>query len=149
MSRACCVDPPVKAGSGNPPTTAATAADPLRRERREHDERARAGIAALVMMVVGLGWAPLALAAEPAMSPAVKRMQEQGATIIPLPELKRRYERLAAPPLGFTCSRSTCSCSGVEDCLDMIHSHVCSPDSDKFNCSGAGHGKVTCKCSRH
>ena len=110
---------------------------------------ARSIIAALVMVLVGLSWAPLAVAAEPAMSRAEKRMQEKGATIIPLRELKRRFERLAAPPVGFTCSRQTCSCSGVDDCLDMIESHVCSPDSDKFNCSGAGHGKVTCKCSRN
>ena len=110
---------------------------------------ARSIIAALVMMLVGLSWAPLAVADELAMSRDEKRMQQKGATIVPLRELKRRFERLAAPPTGFTCSRSTCSCSGVDDCLDMIDSHVCSPDSGKFVCSGSGPGKVTCKCSRH
>ena len=110
---------------------------------------ARSIIAALVMMLVGLGWAPLSVAAEPAMSPALKQMQEKGATIVPLPELKRKFDGQAAATLGFTCSRSSCSCSGVDDCIDMIESNVCASDIDKFNCSGAGHGNVTCRCLRH
>jgi hypothetical protein len=104
---------------------------------------ARSSIA--VFLLIFIGFAPMCGSAEPASRPDLKQLQEKGATIVPQTELKRKLGRMSVPRSGFACNRDACACSGVDDCLDMIESGVCSSDPDKFIC---GPGAI-CVCNRH
>jgi len=106
---------------------------------------ARSRIALFLLIFIGL--VPIHGSTQTASSPDLKRLQEKGAKIVPQAELERKLGRMSVPKAasGFTCNREACVCSGVDDCIDMIESNVCSGDPDKFNC-GPG---VICVCRRH
>jgi hypothetical protein len=99
-----------------------------------------------------LSFAMLSPSPSVAQSDSSARMKslEDNVKMIPAPELQKklRAARMSTPKTGFTCTANACVCDGVDDCLDLIHTGICAPDSDKFSCAG-GPRHVTCICSRH
>ena len=95
---------------------------------------ARSSIPLFLLIFVSL--VPISGLTQTASSPDLKRLEEKGAKIVPRAELKGKLRHMSVPKAasGFTCNRDACVCNGVDDCLDMIESSVCSGDSGKFIC---------------
>jgi hypothetical protein len=82
---------------------------------------------------------------------ATKRLEEKGAKFLPRKEfaknaLVRKAKGKGGPRPFFSCSAEFCTCTGVNDCIDLgLNTNLCKLDTATCQQTAAG---PSCVCSR-